>query len=934
MTIEEIAATSEYTSATPKESTSPQFVEINSLPLPEAALRYAAAGWPVFPCGLDKRPLVAGGFKSATTDPEQIKKWWTKHPTASIGCPTGQAIGAWVLDVDVPKSADDKRNGPEALDKLEAERGNLPDTLKQQTGSGGTHVLFAMPPERPVSNSARAIGLDVRGDGGYIIVAPSGHESGGKYAWVTPTPSIAAAPDWLLERVAPLASKASLNTLRVQTSYEASSSAFGDKLLQAEVAKVISAPVGTRNDTLNKASFALGKLVPFGELSRDTIKSALLKAALAAGLPEDEAEKTIASGLAAGELEPATAPAGQSRITNEGLFTLRPDGVYYLEETKDGAFQPVWVCSHLKVIAYTRNEDGREWGRLLEVIDPEGRIHQWAMPSSIMAGHGEAYRSELLSLGLSIAPGNRGKQLLELYLSTARVTTFAKCVDRIGWHGNTFVMPDAHYGGAEGELIVPQGLPGINPFQVKGTLPEWKDGIGKFCVGNSRLVLAVCAALASPLLEPLGLESGGFHLVGGSSLGKTTALQVAGSVCGGGARGFIKTWRATDNGLEGTAAAHCDSLLCLDEMGQAGAKVVAEAAYMLGNGMGKARATKEGFSRRVNSWRLLFLSTGEITLADKISEDGRGKAKAGQSVRLVDVPADAGMGLGLFEAIPEGMTAEQFATHLKGESQKYYGSPLRAFLGILAADKEGTAKTALNIMQVFEKKCTPRGADGQVSRVCKRFALLAAAGELATLHGITPWKRGEAVKACEKCFHDWLAERGGIGPAEIRAGIEQVRMFIQAYGNSRLEDIRYGSHPVRDRVGYFRNIDGETQYCFYPEAFKKEVCAGYDNKAILKTLKGQGLIHAETGRHNLTVNTPEGKLKLHVVSAKILCEGSGDSEGVNAVEGLQHPQKAGDDNGDTHLLETASIPEREIDSVGIAQTYSDMASPCIPGFPQ
>lgn len=179
----------------------------------------------------------------------------------------------------------------------------------------------------------------------------------------------------------------------------------------------------------------------------------------------------------------------------------------------------------------------------------------------------------------------------------------------------------------------------------------WQNGVARYASGNSRLVLALSAAFAAPLLYPTSSESGGFHFRGGSSTGKTTALVVGGSVWGGGGvRGFIRTWRATSNGLEGVAAMHCDSLLCLDEMGQVDGREAGQIAYMLANGVGKTRAGRSGEARPAAEWRLIFLSSGELSLGDKIAEDGRGKrVAAGQQVRIIDIAADAGVGIGLFE---------------------------------------------------------------------------------------------------------------------------------------------------------------------------------------------------------------------------------------------------------------------------------------------
>lgn len=157
-----------------------------------AALAYVAKGWRVFPCKKDKSPRIPGGHKAATTSRDQVKAWWRRWPDASIGCPTGPAMG-WVLDVDQP-------DGPATLADLEAKRGALPATLEQRTGGGGRQLFFKWPEGREVRCSAGklGLGLDVRGAGGYVILPPSGHPSGGRYAWTSNGASLAEAPEWLL----------------------------------------------------------------------------------------------------------------------------------------------------------------------------------------------------------------------------------------------------------------------------------------------------------------------------------------------------------------------------------------------------------------------------------------------------------------------------------------------------------------------------------------------------------------------------------------------------------------------------------------------------------------------------------------------------------------------------------------------------------------
>lgn len=850
----------------------------------DMALWYAQKGWLVLPCKPStKVPLIGDWPNAASTDPEQICSWWGQWPTANIGCVMGPRSGVFTLDVDLPKKTGDP-DGHDSLAALEAEHGPLPATLKQRTGSGGTHYIFKYPNGRKVISRAGKVapGIDARGEGGFIVVAPSRHPDGGTYEWVPDETDIADAPEWLLDKVAPLTSEKQEAPVqpRERLHETRGTTPYGKAALDEEARKVSSAREGTRNDTLNAAAFALGQLVAGGEIESHEAEHELLAAAAACGLSQDEARKTIASGLKAGERDPRSAPqtkeiertCGTTPGSPGRQFSVREDGVYFLEVDKDGNIEPHWVCSPLRTLAETRDEDGEGRGLLLEVIDSEGHPHRWAMPSSLRAGNGDAYRAVLLDKGLRIAPGSLGKQRLDLYLSTAKPEAYARCVSRTGWHGNMFVFPDEVIGELAGEEVVLQGLPSENPFRQKGTLEDWQKFVGRLCAGNSRLALAVSTAIAAPLVGPLGAESGGFHFVGQSSSGKTTGLQAAGSVCGGGPSGYIKQWRATDNGLEGVAAAHCDNPLCLDEISQAGAKTASEVAYMLGNGQGKARAKKDGGTRKVLNWNLLFLSSGEVTLADKIEEDGRGKAKAGQTVRVVDIPADAGTGKGLFENLHGCESPEAFARQLKEASRSYYGTAQRAFLRLLVQNLEGYCQKVRERMRSFEAEHCPEGADGQVHRVCGRFALVAAAGELATEMGILPWPAGEATTGAVKCFQAWLGERGGTEAAEVTNGMAQVRRFFQEHGSSRFEDMDEESRRVYGkRAGVIREVDGVKAFCVFPEVFSKEVCSGFNLKMICNKLKKDGVLLP--GKEQNTRNVRIGKdnqAKMYVVSFKVL----------------------------------------------------------------
>lgn len=159
-----------------------------------AALDYAGRGVPVFPVKPNKAPYTPRGFKDATTDEATIRERWRRWPRAGVGVPTGFASGWLVLD------SDPRHGGDVSLCELIEAYGELPETLEAETGGGGHHIVFDFPELAELGNSRGRlpVGLDVRGEGGYVIVAPTLHESGRRYRWRNDFPP-APAPEWFIK---------------------------------------------------------------------------------------------------------------------------------------------------------------------------------------------------------------------------------------------------------------------------------------------------------------------------------------------------------------------------------------------------------------------------------------------------------------------------------------------------------------------------------------------------------------------------------------------------------------------------------------------------------------------------------------------------------------------------------------------------------------
>jgi uncharacterized protein (DUF927 family)/phage/plasmid primase-like uncharacterized protein len=603
---------------------------------------------------------------------------------------------------------------------------------------------------------------------------------------------------------------------------------------------------------------------------------AAIKAVLHGPEPAQEAPQGDAA-------EPATGAAPKAQVQRisadsvtcsygGGTFDVSHRGVFFIGTDKDGNEQPPrWICSPLSVVAKTRDAKSGEWGRLLEWRDDDRVRHQWAMPLELLQSDGTDMRRELARMGLTIAPGKAQRDLLASYVQVWPVEHRARCVERLGWHGAVYVTPSESIG-QDNEIVVFQNAHAIDPaLSTSGTLDEWRASVARLAAGNSRLVFALSAAFAGPLADVAGEDSGGFHLRGGSSSGKTTALKVAASVWGN-PNSYPRLWRATANGLEGLAALHNDGLLILDELSQIDPKEAGEAAYLLANGQGKARASRTGAARQSARWRLLFLSAGEESLTALMARAGR-KANAGQEIRLADVDADAGVGMGAFELLHDQPSPAALALAVKDAAIRNHGTAGIAWLRSVVADRATLPDTIAEGIKGFVDDAVPGDAAGQVLRVARRFALVAVAGELATYYGVTGWAAGESIMAAQKCFAAWLDSFGGAGNREERNILSQVRAFFEAHGASRFEDIHAtGDQRIINRAGFHRTgNNSEREFLVLPEAFKRDVCSGFHVPTATKALLEAGWI--EPGKDGKTAQKPRipgiGPTRCYVFTTKM-----------------------------------------------------------------
>lgn len=459
------------------------------------------------------------------------------------------------------------------------------------------------------------------------------------------------------------------------------------------------------------------------------------------------------------------------RIRLPECFEMKPDGLYY-EDDKGVRL----IGGRFWIICHTRNYTGENHGIDIGFVDCDRIYHRVNLPFRELRSPTKPIQ-RLADKGLYVA--HNVERLIAKALIEAQVPPKSRRVSRIGWQSQSvFVLPTQTFGVVGEEVRIDDAIDRDTGFDAAGTLDDWKAGPAALASGNNILMFGVMVALAGPTIEPATGENSIFHLRGASSIGKTTAAKLASSVWGKPTPdGFFRSWRTTTNAMEILLRSRCDTFLSLDELQMAAPKDVADAAYMISSGTGKERMTSDLRKAETSKWRVLVLSTGEVSLATHLRTDNR-KVTGGQLVRLVDIPADAGCGMGVFEALNGTTSANELSKNIAQSSQRDYGTAGPAFVKALAWYVDRGARQLRDARKKFEDQECPEGASGQVRRVCAQFGFVAAAGAFAAAEGIVPWTVADAVDAAAFCFRAWLTERGHADSHELKTEIEALRNEI------------------------------------------------------------------------------------------------------------------------------------------------------------
>lgn len=570
-------------------------------------------------------------------------------------------------------------------------------------------------------------------------------------------------------------------------------------------------------------------------------------------------------------------------------FVARSDGIYVLEPDEADA-EGVWLCSPFQVKAIGPDVSGGNWGKLVELTDPDGRTKELVIPATSIFGTATKALALMSDQGFEITHMMEVRRafprLLQEWKPAARYTL----ADKFGWlddSWSSFVIGSGRVlGGKQVRSRFDSNHSVARELVAVGNFGEWRNTVAARCIDNPILVLVVSMAFAGPLLEPLGMDGGGIHLSGASASGKSTVLRIAASVWG--SPRFVQTWRATSNGLEGVAAVCNGTLLALDELAEVSAAEVGSAIYMLANGAGKSRAHPSCLAPRSVRWRTILLSSGEITLAQKLAESGR-TVMAGQEMRLIGLKAVTGTA-GVFEHLHGFATGADFARELNTAASKKYGTAGPAFVNglIQQPDKAFRASELLKRKFLAEARAEfSLKTAGQTSRVVERFAIIAAAGELATLFGITGWPKGTAFKAVKHFLGQWLDDQESHDGAVTGEAVERVANYLADGGSHHFQML--GACTASSCAGW-RDADN---FYILPETWR--VIYGARNATTAANLlRNSGYLIAKDGS-NLTTKAPRAipeRPRVYVVRSAILDKatvttaprGSTDPEALHPAE--------------------------------------------------
>jgi putative DNA primase/helicase len=474
-----------------------------------------------------------------------------------------------------------------------------------------------------------------------------------------------------------------------------------------------------------------------------------------------------------------------------------------------------------------------------------------ALPSS---GIGEREGWALLNAkGLAVASNRGARERLADYLHIEGEQTRYVIAQQSGWQQGAFVLPTGEViGTPDTQLFYPGAVTHRPAFTPKGTSQSWRDTVGALVKDNPLAMTAVACSLAGAVLELIEARDGiGLHLHTESSSGKSTCADVAASLWGNPAK-LMQSWDGTGIGLTNSAEFANGMMLYLDEIGAGDARKMGSIIYTMLNGVSRTQGRKEGGNRAKRTWLMTLISTGEIPMSQFLTDGGHA-LRGGQEIRMLDIPADVGK-FRAFDCIHGRADGGAFSIELTAAARANYGCIGREFVAWLIANKASVKDWVGSSENRILAQLDP-GAAPTVRRATRKFAILAAALEMAADAGLTGWTREESFQAVCTTWQRWLSVFGLASRDDERL-IEQANAALASHQFSRFVLLpQTDKEPiVPNMLGYKRvDANGDTIFFVLSHAFKDEIAKGYEPKKACKVLHDAGMLGKPPGHDGWTV---------------------------------------------------------------------------------
>lgn len=405
-----------------------------------------------------------------------------------------------------------------------------------------------------------------------------------------------------------------------------------------------------------------------------------------------------------------------------------------------------------------------------------------------------------------------------------------------------------------GPLLHPSvSFPSINNNQ-QGSLKEWQQHVAKYAHNSSLLMLSICLPFTGIICSLTSIENGGFHIYGRSSLGKSIMTYVAASVIGHYSNN--EKWNVTETGMEELSERNNDSLLILDDAqtiadtAKQRASRLQKAIYVFANGKGKVKAKR--YQERTAEWRSFLLSNGEKSL-QQYAIEGESEKLNGEKVRVIDIPAEINKQYGILEILPDGFqSTSEFVQHLESNCKSYYGGAKYHFLDSLIEDLN---KDKANVVDFIAKRITYFKKNIKVDlnngievRIADKFALVYAAGCLATEYEVLPFERKDILIGITKCY------RYSQGIPELEQRYQDVlnNLKQQDYVDLLENSGKYTEKDIKSFDVVQCKVNDQSVLAVTKKCLQ-QICGEQDVKAFLRYLAHKGML--------LTQEEPCGKLK-------------------------------------------------------------------------